>query len=352
MLEITALNVADYLRSAGLISPGTGVTSEILTWGVSNVVIRVCPGSGPDRVVKQSREKLRTKTDWYSRLERIWREIDVMQAVAPLLPAGVIPRVLWEDRANFLFVMEAIDAQHAVWKEELLSGRADESVAQRLGEYLATIHRETAGVLEFEAAFGDREVFEELRIDPYYRHVAAVHVDLKPELEALIAETLATRLCIVHADFSPKNVLIVEATASSSSRSVSLVDFETGHYGDPAFDLGFFLTHLLLKTIKHAEKSRAFSNLSRAFWNSYAHHVVLPAANPSASKTPFPLANVECQAVKHLGACVLSRIDGKSTVDYLNQEQQALARQLGRELLLAPPGMLSACFQQLERRLK
>ena len=46
----------------------------------------------------------------------------------------------------------------------------------------------------------------------------------------------------MHADFSPKNVLITD-------ERIVLVDFETGHLGDPAFDLGFFLSHLLLKTV-------------------------------------------------------------------------------------------------------
>jgi 5-methylthioribose kinase len=44
----------------------------------------------------------------------------------------------------------------------------------------------------------------------------------------------------VHGDFSPKNLLIY-------GNSLMLIDFEVGHYGDPAFDLGFFLSHLTLK---------------------------------------------------------------------------------------------------------
>jgi len=42
----------------------------------------------------------------------------------------------------------------------------------------------------------------------------------------------AHRICLVLADFSPKNILITD-------QGIHLVDFETAHYGDPAFDLGF-----------------------------------------------------------------------------------------------------------------
>lgn len=346
MHEITESNVLRYLHDTGRLPRETSATGTTLAWGVSNVVLRVHPESGPDFVVKQSREKLRTKADWFSRLDRIWREMDVMKALAPLLPAGVIPRILFEDRENFAFGMEAIDARHVVWKEELLAGRADVSVAAILGAYLAAIHRETAGVVEFEAAFGNREVFDELRIDPYYRYIANAHPDLRPAIDELIASTFATKTSIVHADFSPKNVLLTETDAGS--RNVSLVDFETGHYGDPAFDHGFFLAHLLLKTIKFASRRDEYLALAREFWNRYRTDVVLTRNNPPA-RAPFPIEHVERQAVKHLGACLLSRIDGKSTVDYLPQaNDQSFAREFSRILLLAPPTTLDATFRQFD----
>ncbi|MGE3314572.1 MAG: phosphotransferase family protein [Planctomycetaceae bacterium] len=375
MHEITESNVVGYLRDTGRLPPEVPATGTTLAWGVSNIVLRVHPDSGPDLVVKQSREKLRTKADWFSRLDRIWREIDVMKALAPLLPEGAVPRVLFEDRANYVFGMDAIDVEHVVWKEELLSGRADAGVAATLGEYLATIHRETAGVREFETAFNDRQVFDELRIDPYYRYIAGVHEDLRPAIQSLIDETLATNCCIVHADFSPKNVLITEVTHSSvwpgsneesprlfdsssdtrtgiqPERHVSLVDFETGHYGDPAFDHGFFLAHLLLKTIKHREHLDRYLRLARVFWDRYSFHAVRRADNPQASSKLFPIARVESQAVKHLGACLLARIDGKSTIDYLSLQEQNIARDFARELLQTPPRQLETAFAGLWNRL-
>ena len=43
-------------------------------------------------------------------------------------------------------------------------------------------------------------------------------------------------------DFSPKNILV-------HAGGLILLDFECAHAGDPAFDLGFFLSHLVLKAI-------------------------------------------------------------------------------------------------------
>ena len=81
-----------------------------------------------------------------------------------------------------------------------------------------------------QQAFADCTVFVELRIDPFYRRLAEVHPGVKQPLETLVEETLSTRLCLVLGDFSPKNILVVD-------NGITLVDFETGHFGDPAFDL-------------------------------------------------------------------------------------------------------------------
>src|SRR5262249_55535814 len=159
----------------------------------------------------------------------------------PLLPSGVIPRILFEDRENYLFAMEAAPADHSVWKQLLLEGETDAGVARRLGEHLSTIHRRTALRPDLEERFRDTTAFVELRVDPFYRRVAEAAPAVAPAIERLIDEMFATRVSLVHADFSPKNVLI-------AGERIVLVDFETGHYGDPAFDLGFFLSHLLLKS--------------------------------------------------------------------------------------------------------
>ena len=48
-----------------------------------------------------------------------------------------------------------------------------------------------------------------------------------------------------------------------------LIDFEVGHYGDPAFDFGFFLSHLALKACYHAPRDGPFFDLIDSFWSGY-----------------------------------------------------------------------------------
>jgi 5-methylthioribose kinase len=294
------------------------------------------PASGEPFVLKQSRPQLRTRDPWFSRLDRIWREAEVMRLLEPLLPRGVVPRVLFEDRENYLFLMEAAPAEHVVWKQRLLEGVAEPHIAEFLGACLATLHRETAYRPDLAEQFGDREVFVQLRVDPFYRRVAEACAEVRPQIERMIDAMFATSVCLVHADFSPKNVLI-------AGERIVLVDYETGHYGDPAFDLGFFLSHLLLKTIRHRSQFDAFAELTNAFWREY--RVCVEALDDCPEFAP---ESVVGRMVPHLAGCMWARIDGTSRIDYLPdpREQQAV-RDFCRGLFLDPPSDWDSIIERL-----
>src|SRR5579863_2172396 len=139
MLEIHPDNALDYLHTRGVLEFGDSARVESLAWGVSNVVLRITPENVQAFVIKQSRTQLRTKDPWFSRLDRIWREAQVLRVLESVLPPGVVPRVLFEDRENFLFAMEAAPASHVVWKQLLLEGHTDVLIARQLGRHLAAI---------------------------------------------------------------------------------------------------------------------------------------------------------------------------------------------------------------------
>src|SRR5262249_49765092 len=54
MLPIDVENVVSYLHDQGWLNRGVPARAELLAWGVSNVVLRVTPETGPALVVKQS----------------------------------------------------------------------------------------------------------------------------------------------------------------------------------------------------------------------------------------------------------------------------------------------------------
>ncbi len=340
MYELTADNVIPFLKSAGHLSADEKAVATELGWGVSNIVLRIDREARDDWVIKQSRPQLRTDVPWFSRVDRIHREADVIRALQPLLPAGAVPRLLIENRTNYWFAMQAVDPNHAVWKQQLLDGQVDANVAATLGTYLATIHRETALSPESTSNLTDRTVFNELRTDPFYRHLAEKIDDVRPALETLIDEMTATPVCLVLGDFSPKNILI-------TSTGIALVDFETGHRGDPAFDLGFFLSHLLLKTILHSDRFDEYAALTNNFWKSYL------ASLQSLVAPAFMPRDLQRRTFSHLGGCMWSRIDATSPVDYLPDERQKnIVRDFSRRLLLDPPETWEQAMDTLQAHIK
>ena len=142
-------------------------------------------------------------------------------------------------------------------------------------------------------------------------------------MQVLIDAVWGNRLTLVHGDFSPKNLLV-------SHRQVLLIDFEVGHYGDPAFDLGFFLTHIVLKAFWSGPQHASYMQLASIFWRTY--HKVLSTAIGA-----IDLLELETRMLANLAGCLLARIDGKSPVDYLPPPLHDRVRRLSRELLLDPP---------------
>jgi 5-methylthioribose kinase len=314
MLELNADNALDYLRSKGWIGEGAAQV-EGLGWGVSNAVLRVHTA---DRtfILKQSRPQLRTRDAWFSDLERIYREQEVMEVLYPLLPEPTVPQVLFSDRPNYVFAMSHAPAGARVWKETLLAGEVDRAIGERAGLILGMMHETTARNTQLIERFRDHTVFVQLRVDPFYRRIQERRPEVAAAVQPIIDRMLSLKEALCHGDYSPKNILTHE-------RGFTLVDYETAHFGDPTMDLGFFLSHLLLKAVKHAPRHEPFFALTRAFWRAYGQAV-----------TFRPPADLQARGTEHMAVCALARIDGTSPVDYLPEEPKREAvRRMARRLL-------------------
>lgn len=317
MREIDAGTAADYLRESGRVAEGTDLRVRELSGGVSNIVLRVDgPGASPF-VIKQCRERLRVAMEWRAPLDRIWTESATLGVLGEILPDGMVPRVLFEDRPDYLFAMTCAPDDAVTWKSMLMQDQIDPEIAVRLGTALGAIHADGASHPSLRGVLADTSLFEELRVDPYYRTVARRHPKLAPRIEALIAEMERPpeERTLVLGDFSPKNILVHD-------RGLVLLDFECAHAGDAAFDLGFFLTHLLLKEVRairagRRAAERPYIDLIRVFWRSYLERRALA---PGAADELVRRAN------RHTAACCLARVDGKSPVEYLDDGGRGLAR--------------------------
>ena len=331
-VQLAAHNAEEYLRSHGRIAPDESIEAIELSGGVSNAVIRISRSNGEDFVLKQGRGQLKVVEPWFCSIDRIWREIEVLCICEQLLSANSrrsplsceTPRLLFEDRQNYVYAMSAAPPTHYVWKRELLAGVARVDVAASCGSLLGALHAKTWHDPDLACRLDDRQFFDDLRLDPYYRQIARVNDDLKPAIELLIDSVLQNRHCLVHGDFSPKNLLVYQDR-------LMLIDFEVGHYGDPAFDIGFFLSHLMLKAFLHAQYEQSYFDLIALFWRSYNAEILERISQDEAEA-------LGSRSIINFAACALARIDGKSRIDYLiDDTRQNQVRRLCRILFSDPP---------------
>ncbi len=325
--------VGQYLVDQDVIASESDVQVRQLLGGVSNrVLLVVFSGDREPWVLKQAREQLAVEQPWFCSVTRVLREMDVLHisnrmlaGKANALPCqSVVPEMLFEDRKNFVYAMTAMQGNAREWKQDLLAGELDAEIFKSVGWLLGTLHCGSWEDSEIAEQVGDQGFFEELRVDPYYRQIARVHPALQPAIDGLVSDLTGHRHCLVHGDFSPKNMLVDDTDVTR----LMLLDFEVGHFGDPAFDLGFFLTHLVIKSIRDSSLAVQYAEMVQVFIDEY-QRVLLPRVGEAV------VAEIERRGCTNLGACLVARVDGKSPVEYLSDpEHQESVRQLGKRLLL------------------
>jgi len=208
-----------------------------------------------------------------------------------------------------------------------VDGRAEKhmkAIAEAVASRLVLIHNATAGDDQIARLFGSDEDFNAIRLEPYLLATAQVHPDLAAPLKWLAQETAGMKLALVHGDVSPKNILI-------GRRGPVFLDAECAWYGDPAFDLAFCLNHLLLKCLLNRRAITRFLACYDRFAETY-----LQAARWELRE------ETEARAAQLLPALMLGRVDGKSPVEYLTEEQDKdRVRRVARSLLADPPHHLA-----------
>ncbi|HTV55096.1 MAG TPA: aminoglycoside phosphotransferase family protein [Terriglobia bacterium] len=320
-LELTAWNVPAYLTSRGLATKADGFLVQELGGGVSNIVLLVQFKARPQQrwVVKQSLAKLRVEDDWRSERDRIVREAEAIEMLRDSLGPHSLPEIVDVDRTSYVYVMTAAPCGSETWKSLLLRGAVDALIARTAGDLLGKLITAGRRMPTLRHRFEDRTIFDQLRIDPYYRTTAARHPELRSIYDELIRDSWQIRDSIVHGDYSPKNMLVKDGR-------VCLIDFEVVHWGDPAFDAAFLLNHLFLKACYRPCYKALYFGAIREFW-----HSLWEAAHNQCGE------GFERMTMRHLGALMMARIDGKSPVEYITADStKQQVRDLAERILLKP----------------
>jgi 5-methylthioribose kinase len=307
---LTEQTVLSYLIEKGVISAKDQAEVEVLTGGVSNVVLAITTA---DRkfVLKQALAELKVAEKWEADQRRAIVEANAIALFHKLSPAHV-PNLVFLDPERFILILDRVPVGSTVWKSDLLDGVINPDVAAVLGTTLANWHNFGEKNKEARLQFMEDSLFEQLRIDPFYRFVAAKNESLKPVIGKLIKELEGDKTTIVHGDFSPKNIMV------GMDDQVYILDFEVTHVGNPVFDLAFLLAHLLCK------KFRTDEPLENKLLGAAAERFV------SAYEGIRPIASSLCL---HTALIALARVEGKSPVNYLDSSKQSALVSYTKDIL-------------------
>jgi hypothetical protein len=287
---------------------------------VSSDIVRIRLADGRDVCAKRALSQLKVATEWKAPLERNHYEVAWLRRAGSIVP-GAAPAVLAEGRANGIALLAYLPPEeYRLWKTELLAGRVDAAVPVAVADVLGRIHAATLDDPEVAAAFATDHLFDALRLDPYLRHTAGRHPEVRARLLEVLDDTATHRMALVHGDVSPKNILV-----SRQDGHPVLLDAECAWYGDPAFDAAFCLNHLVLKAVHLPAAKPALLTAAQAFAQTWLAH--------------FPQdlrPGLDGRVAALLPCLMLARVDGKSPVEYLSEEERQMVRDQSMPLIRRP----------------
>lgn len=311
------------LRRLHLVEPAGNPKMTALSGGVSSDIWKV-ETSGGVYCAKRALPRLRVAELWEAPTGRSHNEAEWLRVAGRVRPASV-PEVVAEDvEANVIVMPFLPPERYRNWKAALAAGDADPGFASQVGAVLGAIHAATAGDATMAKRFDTGGIFHAIRLEPYLEWTASRRPEVAQVLMRLSRETAATRLCLVHGDVSPKNMLV-------GPDGPVLLDAECAWFGDPAFDLAFVLNHLLLKCLWVPTAREGFMACFAALARTYVDAVDWEVRE-----------DLEARTAALLFGLMLARVDGKSPAEYLDREEQRdTVRRFAVERLLSPRASLA-----------
>jgi 5-methylthioribose kinase len=234
-------------------------------------------GDGSSWVVKQARPALERFPEYRAPTERALFESRYFETAAPFDREGVCIGVVFFDERERVLVLEDLGDADPL-SSALARGPAAEvaSVACSLGAFLGAVHAGTRGrslAQRFEndamrRLHGDHIFHLPYRPNEFTLSPAVAARADALQRDAALIETIDAAYerylrpegALIHADVQPDNVLL-------TPRGPRLLDAEIAHVGDPAFDVGILVAHLLLAAVAHGDESSAPIEET---WSAYA----------------------------------------------------------------------------------
>lgn len=307
-------NIAEYVHARHLLDvpPKADYSVEQLGGGFLNTVLRISCG-GRSIIVKQALDALRLFPDLKVTTDRIVFEHQAILKLNELFPEQTVPPVLHFDDDHRILVMGDL-GQTPLLETMLINGQVDPITAERLGTFLAELHRRTYNDDTLRDQF-DNEAMQQLRLQYcFYFVTEPALLEVAQQLGRTFTEE---KQVLLHGDFWTASVM-------AQDTGVQVFDLEFTYYGHPAQDIGFMMAHYLLHAYNTPRVAEAVFDAVKHLWNTYV-----------AGMGDLLPEDCELIALQQAGLEMLFRIDGINQVKYITDEDvKARIRVVAKRLMI------------------
>ena len=181
---------------------------------------------------------------------RIYGEYRMLRYLKNIWGKGIVPDVLYFDRANHVLLLSDVGSNSALLYNEFVKGKVHPEIAKPLARLLAILHAESFNTRkEFSGSRAwKRQLFKNLVVKHW--SIALTKYESKKVVEKFFEESKKVIHCGLWADPVYKNIFVKPS-------GVTLIDFDHTMTYDPAFELGILLSHwtwMMLKGNKNLRR--------------------------------------------------------------------------------------------------
>ena len=272
-----------------------------LAGGVSSEVYHVRTNKN-NYCIKRSLKRLLVKKKWIANTNRIKFEYLWLKHCQNILKRNIPNTYEFNDKKKYIVMEYLKTSQYKTLKQLFFKRIININTIKLISKHLYKIHSNSSNYKTKKIFEGNYKNFYDLRLDPYFNEVGRVYPKYKEYIKKINENYIKNSSTLVHGDFSPKNILV-------DKNKIIYLDAECCNFGDPVFDLVFFTNHLLIKSIFLRDKSQEFIKLYLSFYKEYLSNLSTKNFNSYIDRI-----------IKMTPIMLLSRIDGKSPVEYIIKE--------------------------------
>lgn len=325
-----------YLIEKSLISSEEKVKISPLAGGNINHISLVQTEKG-SFIVKQAFSTTKFNNNLKITPQRIEAEHRAINVFSKRTNLPHIPKTIFFDRENNLLALQAVPTSYSLLTYDLLEGKINLELIKGLAGFYARIHNATYNDKYLESMPFSDAMYKEVKLGLFHGKFLATtkNKKIKENTKKIIEKSLRNRICLIHGDAQPKNILV-------HKDHFYVLDYEIARYGDPAHDIGNLLAHYLLAGIINFPKRKIYYQAIYLFFNEYIANIKFKKLIPK----------IKSNVLAHIAPIIYCRVDGTFKIEILDEKTKKSIRRIAYRLGEKPPQSFNDLFSGVEKEEK